>query len=298
MTGSNGRAPRALGRTPRVLPRWLGRLLAVLLVAAFVVLPALPASAEEPPGLEWSISIDGRNLETVTRTDPLQLGSSDSARVQLDLTNGGAEELKIRSVRIEGQVIGMTFFSYTTRLDIVVPAGQQTQRRFDIDISDLSRQATGLLPTSAVLIGPDRKTVAEKSFPVDVRGSAVSIYGAFGLAMAGITAVVLAGLLLAIRRRQLPTNRWQRGLRFLPSGLGIGVVLTFTLSALRLLVPNAWWWLPILLLFGGGAFLLGYFLPLGSGDEQPSEDDSDSPDGESDEEKAELSELFEQQQGN
>lgn len=291
MTGSDGRAVR----------RWLGRLLAVLVVAAFIVVPASPASAEDPPGLEWSISIDGRDLDTVTRTDPLRLGTSDSARVQLDLTNGSPEELHIRSVRIEGQVIGMTFFSYTTRLDIVVPAGQQTQRRFDIDISDLSRQATGLLPTSAILIGPDRKMVAEKSFPVDVRGSALSIYGAFGLAMAGITAVVLAGLLLAIRRRQLPTNRWQRGLRFLPSGLGIGVVLTFTLSALRLLVPNAWWWLPILLLFGGGAFLLGYFLPLGSGDDQPSEGDSDSPEGESDspkEEKAELSELFEQQQGN
>ena len=290
MTVSNGRAPRAL-------PRWLGRLLAVLLVAVFVAVQAQPASAD-PPGLDWSISIDGRDLEAVTRTDPLQLGTSDSARVQLDLNNGGSEELHIRSVRIEGQVIGMTFFSYTTRLDIVVPAGQQTQRRFEIDISDLSRQATGLLPTSAVLIGPDRKAVAEKGFPVDVRGSAVSIYGAFGLAMAGITAVVLAGLLLAIHRRQLPTNRWQRGLRFLPSGLGIGVVLTFTLSALRLLVPNAWWWLPILLLFGGGAFLLGYFLPLGSGDEQSPDGESDSPDAESDEEKAELSELFEQQRGN
>ena len=257
----------------------------------FVVVPAQSASAD-PPGLDWTISIDGRDLDTVTRTDPLQLGTSDSARVQLDLNNGTGEEVQIRSVRIEGQVIGMTFFSYTTRLDIVVPAGQQTQRRFDIDISDLSRQATGLLPTSAVLIGPDRKTVAEKGFPVDVRGSAVSIYGVFGLVMAGITAVVLVGLWLAIRRRQLPANRWQRGLRFLPSGLGIGVVLTFTLSALRLLVPNAWWWLPILLLFGGGAFLLGYFLPLGSGDEEPPEGDSDSPD----DEKAELSELFEEQQ--
>ena len=295
MTGSDGRAPRSAMVGGAGL-RWWGRLLAVLMVAAFVALPALPASAD-PPGLEWSVSIDGRNLDTVTRTDPLQLGTNDSARVQLDLTNKGSEELQIRSVRIEGQVIGMTFFSYTTRLDIVVPPGQQTQRRFDIDISDLSHQATGLLPTSAVLIGTDRKAVATKSFPVDVRGSAVSIYGAFGLAMAGITAVVLAGLLLAIHRRQLPTNRWQRGLRFLPSGLGIGVVLTFTLSALRLLVPSAWWWLPILLLFGGGAFLLGYFLPLGAGDEQPPGGDSDSPEGEQDEETAELSELFEQQRG-
>ena len=82
--------------------------------------------------------------------------------------------------------------------------------------------------------------------------------------MAGITAVVLAALLVAIWRRQLPRNRWQRGVRFLPSGLGIGLVLTFTLSATRLLMPSTLWWLPLLLLCGGGAFLLGYLLPLGS----------------------------------
>jgi hypothetical protein len=52
----------------------------------------------------------------------------------------------------------------------------------------------------------------------------------------------------------------------LPAGLGIGLVLTFTLSATRLLVPSAVWWLPLLLLFGGGAFLIGYLLPMGSDD--------------------------------
>lgn len=237
--------------------------LVVLLAAIFVIVLPLPATAD-PPGLEWSVSIDGRDLDTVTRNDPLVLGASDSARVQLDLTNGGPTDLVIRSIRIEGEVIGLAFFSYTTRLDILLPAGQSTQRRFDIDLSDLDHQATGLLPTKVIMIGPDRDVVAQHGFAVDVRGSMASIYGAFGLIMACITAAVLAGLLLAIWRHQLPTNRWQRGIRFLPSGLGIGLVVTFTLSAARLLVPSARWWLPLLLLFGIGAFLLGYFLPVGA----------------------------------
>jgi hypothetical protein len=37
-----------------------------------------------------------------------------------------------------------------------------------------------------------------------------------------------------------------------------------------LLVPSALWWLPLLLLCGGGAFLLGYLLPVGSDGPAPS----------------------------
>lgn len=262
--------------TPEGTVARLRPLRVVLLAVLFVVL-LVPAAAAEPPGLDWSVSIDGRDLDTVTRNDPLILGTSDSARVQLDLTNGGPTDLAVRSIRIEGEVIGLAFFSYTTRLDILLPAGQTTQRRFDIDISDLGQQATGLLPTKVIMIGPDREVIADQAFAVDVQGSMASIYGAFGLIMAGITAVVLAGLLLAIWRRQLPTNRWQRAIRFLPSGLGLGLVVTFTLSAARLLVPSARWWLPLLLLFGGAAFLLGYFLPVGA-TSSPAEADQEGPD--------------------
>jgi len=250
------------------------QLLTVILVAAMMVLPA-PTADADPPGLKWSVSIDDRDIDSVSRNDPLKLGMSDSARVNLVLDNQGPSELLVRSIRIEGRVIGMAFFSYTTRLDIVLPAGERTERRFDVDISDLRGQATGLLPTSVIMISPDRKPMATRHFAVDVEGSVASVYGAFGLIMAGITAVVLAGLLLSIWRRQLPINRWQRAARFLPAGLGIGLVVTFTLSATSLLVPSALWWLPLLILCGGGAFLVGYLLPVGS-DDPPTPSESDA----------------------
>ena len=244
-------------------------LAAVILATLFALTMPAPAVADSP-GLVWTASIDGHDVRSASRSAPLELGATDQARVEINLDNRGTSEIRVRSVRIEGRVIGMAFFSYTTRLDIVLPPGDQTQRRFDIDISDLTHQATGLLPASVILIAPDRKSIGDQSLAVDVRGSVVSVYGAFGLIMAGITAVVLAGLLVSIWRRQLPRNRWQRGLRFLPAGLGIGLVLTFTLSATRLLVPSALWWLPLLLLCGGGAFLLGYLLPVGSDGPAPS----------------------------
>jgi hypothetical protein len=241
--------------------------LASAFAAGFTLLLALlPATAvaAPPPGLVWSATINGQDVEQSTPSQPVRLGESDQARVVVDLHNRGTSEIQVRSVRIAGRVMGMAFFSYTTRLDIVLPAGQSTQRRFDLDLSDLTREATGLLPATMSLIAPDRTEIDAKAFTVDVRGSVVSVYGAFGLVIAGITAVVLAGLLVAIWRRQLPRNRWQRGIRFMPSGLGLGLVLTFTLSAARLLVPSPVWWLPIVAVCGGGAFLLGYFLPLGS----------------------------------
>ncbi|HEY5978615.1 MAG TPA: hypothetical protein VIT41_03180 [Microlunatus sp.] len=251
------------------------RLTMILAALLFVVLA--PSAAADPPGLTWAVSIDDRDLESVTRSNPLELGTSDSARVRLFLDNAGTEPLLVRSIRIEGKVIGMAFFSYTTRLDIVLPPGEQTERRFDVDISDLRGQATGLLPTSVIMISPEREPVARRAFAVDVQGTVASVYGAFGLIMAGITAVVLASLLLSIWRRQLPANRWQRAVRFLPAGLGIGLVVTFTLSATSLLVPSAVWWLPLLLLCGGGAFLIGYLLPVGS-DDAPSAPDADALD--------------------
>ena len=170
-------------------------LAAAVLATLFALMLPAPAVADSP-GLVWTASIDGHDVRSANRSAPLELGASDQARVEINLDNRGTSEIRVRSVRIEGRVIGMAFFSYTTRLDIVLPPGDRTQRRFDIDISDLTHQATGLLPASVILIAPDRTAIADQSLAVDVPGSVVSVYGAFGLIMAGITAVVLAGLLV------------------------------------------------------------------------------------------------------
>lgn len=238
-------------------------------------LVAAPAQAAPPEDLDWSATVDGRPTVEATANDPLRLGLTDQSRVVLDLTNRGTTDLTVRSVRLQGRVIGMAFFSYSARLNIVLPAGQSTQRRLDLDVEDVTRQANGLIPAELVLFDADRREIGQKSLLVDVRGSIISVYGLFGLAIAGITTIVVASLFIAIWRRQLPGNRWRRAIRFLPVGIGLGLVLTFTLSATRLLAPSARWWVPFVLLPGAAAFLVGYLLPLGAEDSENEAEEAD-----------------------
>ena len=223
---------------------------------------AKPASAAPNNDLSTTVVINGRSLADVDTNNPLLLGTSDLARVEVSFSNDGPTEMTIRGVRLEGRVMGMAFFSYTTRLDVVLPPGAVAERKFDFDVEDLTRQANGLIPAYFDVLGPERNILGHDTLVVDVKGSMVSSYGVFGLLIAGITVVLIASLLMAIWRRTLPLNRWQRAVRFLPAGLGIGLVLTFTLSAARLLAPGANWWVPLLVISSGGAFLLGYLLPF------------------------------------
>ena len=249
----------------------LFRRLAIAVAMLFIVLvPALPASAASP-GLVWSATIDGRRIDTATPSVPIRLGAADQARIEVTLDNRSDRQLEVRSVRLEGRVIGMAFFSYSTRLDVVLPPGTQTARQFDVDMTDLTGQATGKLPATLSLVGPDRKVLDHRDFTVGVAGSMFSVYGLFGLIIAAITAVVLAGLLIAIWRRQLHRNRWQRAIRFLPAGVGIGLVLTFTVSATGLLAPSPTLWLPVVLVCAGAAFGVGYLLPVGGEPDAPDE---------------------------
>jgi hypothetical protein len=238
--------------------------LATALVVLLLTCTAAPAAATPANALTTTASIDGRPLSDVSSNRPLTLGRSDQTRVAVNFHNGGSKDLQIRSVRLEGRVIGMAFFSYATRLDIVLPPGASTDRRFDVDVEDLTTQANGLIPARLDVFGPKRKLLDRMPFTTDVRGSMASIYGIFGLIIAGITAVLLVTLLVAIWRQRLPRNRWQRAIWFLPVGVGLGLVLTFTLSAARLLAPGPQWWLPLVLVCALGSFVLGYFLPIGA----------------------------------
>jgi hypothetical protein len=243
-------------------------LLRVFLAIVALVLgsQAIPAAATTTaaPGLEWSATVNGRPVGDVDSNKPLVLGRDSQTVVVLQLTNTGSDPITVRAIRLEGRVMTMTFFRYNTRLDIELAPGASTERRFDLELDDLTDQAVGLIPARLQLLDTNRKVIREDSFPVDVDGSATSVYGLFGLAVAGITAILLGSLLLAIARRRLSRNRWNRALKFLAAGLGLGLTLTFTLSATRLLTPSAAAWLTLVLVLGAAAFAVGYLLPLGA----------------------------------
>lgn len=230
-----------------------------------LALPVLPASAASGD-LDVQTTLGGASLKAAGANSPIALRPTDSTVVTVRVTNKGSSPVEVRSVRLNARVLGLAFFSYTTRVDLTVAPGATGTRTFALDLGDLDGQATGLLPAELALLAPDRSVLASEHGTVDVKGKLLSVYGVFGLAVAAITALLVLTLVLRLVRRTLPDNRWARALRFAVPGLGLGLTVTFTLGVLRVVVPSLG--TSIAFLVGGlvVGFVLGYLTPA-PGDE-------------------------------
>lgn len=223
-------------------------------------------------------TIDGRSVGDSTEQRPIRLGPKRAAILRLAVTNIGAVPAEVRTVRLRGEVMALTFFAYDTSVDFVVASGATETRTFEIDLVGLDGQATGLIQGTVSVLDANRHTLASERVLVDVRGSLRSVYGLFGLALVALTVLSLGGALIALATHRLPDNRWRRGLRFLTPGIGTGLAIVFALSAMRVFVPRPGRWVPILLVSAGLFFGLGYLTPSPDGedeDEGEGEDNSD-----------------------
>lgn len=220
------------------------------------VLGAPPAAADAG-ALGLRVTIDDRPIADAT----VPVDPASQVKLVVTATNTGLAPVKVRSVRLSGVALALTFFAYDTTAPFEVPARGSVTRTFVLDLGDLAGQATGLLPTSVELLDVQRGTLGEATTVADVRGSFWSVYGVFGLAMLVLTILAWASALLALARHRLAPNRWRRGLRFLPAGFGTGLVAVITLSVLRLVPPEPAIELPVVLGAAAIAFLLGYLTP-------------------------------------
>lgn len=182
-------------------------------------------------------------------------------KVSVTVRNDTDTVQRVKIVRLSGTALAMTFFAYDTTVPFDVPAKQTVTRGFPLDLSDLGSQAIGLLPTKVEVLTPERDVLAEVEVTGDVRGSLWSVYGVFGLAVLVLTILSWLGALIALARRRLPANRWQRAMRFLPAGIGTGLVAVFSLSVLRFVPPSPTAEIPFIVGAAGAALLLGYLTP-------------------------------------
>jgi hypothetical protein len=240
-------------------------MLLVLMVTLFgtaaLVAAAPSAGAASTPRLSWTMTVNGRDIGAADANKPLRLTPRTSPTIALQVTNLGSAPVRVRAARLEGRVLGLPFYSFTTRVDMQIAPGASDERRFSIDLLDLDGQATGLIPSRASLLDNDGNAIVSRSFAVDVRGSLGSVYGTFGLAVAAITLLLLVNALWRLLTGRLHPNRWRRGMTWAAPGLGVGFTLTFTLSALRLMVPGAGVWAALVILGGAIGFLIGYLTP-------------------------------------
>lgn len=210
--------------------------------------------------------------QPVTSSARVRLPPDESTLVEIEIRNAGGAEALVRTIRLRGEVMGLTFFSYETSVGFSVPAGSTQTRRFAVDLSSLRGQATGLIPSSVALLDGRKAVVASQSFVADVRGSAHSTYGMFGLVVAVFTAASFAAAALALARGRLPANRMRRALRFLVPGIGLGLTLVVTTSALRILVPRPSRWIPTVVICSVVLFAVGYLTPAPeTGEAEPAE---------------------------
>lgn len=210
------------------------------------------------------VTVAGRLAERAIPTgagNPSRLDTTRRTLLELSVVNAGDRDVEVGTVVLRGRVIGLTFFNYETSVSIPVPARSTVTRQFSLDLSGLRGQAVGLFNTDVRLLDQGRDTIASRRTAVDVRGSWRSVYSLFGIGLAVATIAAFARAVLDLARHRLSPNRWRRAVRFFVPGLGLGLTLVCTLSAMRMFLPSPMASIPMVLIPAAIGFGLGYFTP-------------------------------------
>ncbi|MGV9412009.1 hypothetical protein ACWDOP_19020 [Nocardia sp. NPDC003693] len=233
--------------------------LAIVLLCLAACFAITPATAAEP--VRVTATVDGRDIAGAGARDPVRLEPATVALVTVELENRSADPVTVRRVDLTGHVLGLNFFSYSTSVELTVAAGATGKLTYRLDPAGLDGQATGLIGSDLTVIGADGEPVGAVPTVIDVRGSLASVYGLFGIIMAVLTLLAIADAALSVARHRLAANRWQRGLRVLAPGIGIGLMIGFTASVARWWVPATSLWLALAGVTATVFFLAGYFSP-------------------------------------
>jgi hypothetical protein len=249
---------------------------ALVVLAAATLLTSAPAAyAQDDHPVITHATIDGQDVSIAASAAPIPLYPDRIADVTVDVANHGKDPIEIASVQLVGRVLGLTFFSFATGVEMTIAPGASSTVHYQLDLTDLKHQATGLIETELIVRNHTRGEVAVVHMVADVRGSLLSVYGLLGLAILVLTALAIVDAAVAIAKHKDSQNRWRRGLRMLTPGIGIGLVLAFTASVARWWVPSTHLWLLTAGITAAIFFVLGYFSPTPDDDDlavEPGED--------------------------
>jgi hypothetical protein len=212
--------------------------------------------------IEIEATIDEIDLRDADAADPLPLSIVES-ELNMTMVNTSDVPQAVRYLRLEGEMLGLTFLTYTTRIAVELDPGETREVTVPLDFFDIDSQAHGYLRAKLALYAPgaDRELLATEDFAVDVRGSVTSTMALFALLLFAATAGSIYLNLQGLARRTLPPNRFRRALRFAASGLGVGMLLTVAFSVLRIFpLPSVAWW-PLVIVPTVLAFAAGYAAP-------------------------------------
>lgn len=215
--------------------------LALLSVPALAVL-ASPASASATPAtadptsvaLTVTVAVGGRPIDD--RAVPID--PNQPVALLITAANNGQSAQHVRTVRFSGGVLGLSFFGYDTTVPFDVAPHESATRTLVLDLGDLRGQAIGLMPATVDLLDEGGSSLGSVDTVTDVRGSIVSLYGALGLVLLVFAAAAWTSAVRALARRERQESRGRAVLRFLPAGIGTGLLAVVWLSVFRLVAPE------------------------------------------------------------
>jgi len=247
----------------------------LLLLLSLGAVPNAGASSNTTAfsGVTITGQINGQELATSSQSNPVRLYPLRPTNIRLTVANGTASTVHVAAVRLSGQVVDLTFFAFDTTVAFSVGPGRTVTNFYSLPLIGLSGQATGLVDGSLSVLNSRQQVVSSQGFVADVRGSLNSVYGIFGIILAVLTAIALGGVLVSLARRRLARNRFRRGLTFLVPGIGVGLILVFTLSATRVFVPSPSHWIPLVIVSAASFFVIGYFTPGSEADDEDENED-------------------------
>ncbi len=219
------------------------------------------AGTSDQGQVEFSATLAGRDVDGSSPFDPIELNHEEVTELTLDITNVSDGPVTVAHVRLEGQLLDLIFLSYDTGVRETLAPGERRTIAFALDFFDLEGQAHGLLRSELRLFGPDREPLGRTSLVVDGRGSPTATMAVFTMVLVVVAVASLAWNLLRLAQRRLPVNRFVRGLRFVHSGVAVGLALSASASVLRIWPLATVGWLALTVVAGAVAFFLGYGAP-------------------------------------
>ena len=85
-------------------------------------------------GIGLSARINDVPVESTSDARPLPLQPRRNVEMIVTVTNRGSAAVEVHDVRLEGTVIGLTFFRYDTAVFVPLPPGQTESRHIQLDV--------------------------------------------------------------------------------------------------------------------------------------------------------------------
>lgn len=235
-------------------------------VGAFAVAPTAALAQEAPasggdPITILHASFADHDVESASRSDPLPLAPIPDVPFQMEVRNETDETLEIRFVRVQLKTLGLNWAHYDLWVhDRIAPRATKTIN-WRWDFFDIDDSVRGYVDAELGVFAPEQERLASTPFALDVENGGWSSIVFFVLLMLALAIGGVIEILVGTARRSLPRNRFLRALLFAFTGAAAALAIIIGAAILRvvLMAPTAW--VPILVIFTVGSFVLGFLAP-------------------------------------